>query len=183
MGKIRIYPPVKIFCAVTFAPGARPEEIIHKLEALLSPADSRSALFAFSDFTDYYSPEMGSGLQKQFVSFTELKPAEYLPDLKIAANSIETDFAGENGRTVNIDPGYLCAAKIVLATTKDYDHRIYLNRGIFGDVHLRFRKGHFQLNDWTYPDYRRPETIDYFEALRNIYLDALKDWKPDQARF
>lgn len=176
MGKIRIYPPVKIFTAVTFTPGAPTDEIYNRLERLLSPIDSRSLLYSFDKFSKYYTPEMGTNLQKQMVSFLQLKPAESLVDIKIATNSMEEDYQLNNGRMVNIDAGYVCAAKMVLATTKDYDHRIYLNRSIFGDVHLRFQKGHFQINQWTYPDYQQFEIINFFEDLRRIYVLQLKEW-------
>jgi hypothetical protein len=176
MGKLRTYPPVKIFVAVTYAQQISPEEVFAGLEHLLSPVDSRSGIFAFSEFTDYYFPEMGAELKKQVIAFRDLLPAENLPDIKISTNILETRFPGKNGRRVNIDPGYICAAKVVLATTKDYDHRLYLGRGIFGDVHLRFRGGHFGPNDWTYPDYRQPEIIRFFEELRGAYMNQLKDY-------
>jgi len=176
MGKVRVYPPVKIIAAITLAPDVSTEEIIRRLEKLLSPIDSQSNEYAF-DFTRYYELKMGADLRKQMFSFRELIPAELFPDLKIATNLIEEEFIHGSRRRVNIDPGYICAAKLVLATTKDYDHRIYLGRGIFGDVHLRFRKGHFQINRWTYPDYQQPEILSFFENVRKIYLEQLRDWK------
>ena len=176
MGKIKVYPPVKIIVALTYAPDVSKEEIIRRLEKLLSPADYYSEEYAFN-FTSYYEKEMGKELQKQMFSFQELVPAELLPDLKIATNLMEEKFHLRNQRRVNIDPGYICAAKLVLATTKDYDHRIYLGRGIFGDVHLCFRKGHFQINRWTYPDYQQPEILSFFENVRKIYLEQLRDWE------
>ncbi len=175
MGEVKVYPPVKLFVAITYSPRAPLEEILPHLEQLFSPIDSQSPAFAF-EFTRYYEPEMGSGLQKQFVSFRDLIPAETLPDIKLATNELEKKFARSGKRQVNLDPGYICAAKMVLATTKDYDHRLYLGRGIFGDVHYRFRKGHFMVNEWTYPDYQQPEIIHYFEELRRKYLEQLRQW-------
>ena len=172
MGKIRIYAPIKIVAALTTNPTVPIEEIAQKLEELLSPIDMRSPLFPFN-FTDYYTAEMGSGLKKQFLSFKKLVHAETLPEIKIATNIIEDNYKNPDKRSVNIDPGYICAAKLILATTKDYDHRLYLSRGIFGDVHLRFRKGHFRVNEWTYPDYRQPEILNYFEMVRSLYLEQL----------
>ncbi len=178
MGKIRVYPPVKIFAAVTWSDEAAAARAEEQLSGLLSTSDFRSEVFDFSAFTDYYAPEMGGALRKFFLAFTELRPAESLPDLKLAANRIEEEIAAGEPRIVNIDPGYLCAAKVVLATTKDYDHRLYLNRGIFGDVHLRFRNGRFRPNEWTYPDYKQPLILDFFMTLRAGYLSQLKDWQP-----
>lgn len=178
MGKLRVYPPVKYFAAITYAPTIHVREVLQALEDLFSPLDLRSDVFSFS-YTDYYEPEMGAGLSKQFFSFQRLSPAESLPDFKIATNTIENRFAREGRRRVNIDPGYVCAAKVVLATTKDYDHRLYLGRGIFGDVHLRFRKGKFRINEWTYPDYRQEVVIGFFEQLRRRYLQQLQEWSLD----
>lgn len=152
-------------------------EVLGKMEKLLSKVDSRSTRYDFSKFTAYYNEEMGTGLQKQMVSFRELVPAEKLPDIKIATNHLEEKWRMSGKRQVNIDPGYVCAAKLVLATTKDYDHRIYLNRGIFGDVHLRFRNGHFRPNEWTYPDYQQNPILSFFENVRKLYLEQLQSWK------
>lgn len=176
MGKIKVYPPVKLFVAITFSPIVQIDKICHRLEQLLSPIDSKSIVYPFN-FTTYYETEMGKGLRKQMISFKELLPAEVLVDLKISTNAIEDEFRKTHGRTVNIDPGYICSAKLILATTKDYDHRVYLNRGIFADVHLRFRNGHFQTNPWTYPDYQQPQIIAYFEEVRKVYLNQLTEWK------
>lgn len=180
MGKIKSYPPVKIFTAITYGLDTFLEKIESELEKRLSPIDSVSNTYLFEKFTIYYCEEMGSNLHKKIVSFQELQPADSLPEIKIATNRIEKEYQKNQKRTVNIDPGYICAAKVVLATTKDYDHRIYLQQGIFGDVHLRFRQGHFQTNEWTYPDYHQREILDYFEGLRQIYLKQLQNWHIEQ---
>jgi len=176
MGQIRNYPPVKYFAAVTYPSGNELVEVKRSLELLISPIDEISKVFPFSSFTDYYEAEMGGDLQKVFLSFQDLKPAEMLPDIKISTNQLELKFAKNSSRCVNIDPGYVCAGKMILATTKDYDHRVYLNRGIFGDVHYRYQQGNFQFNDWTYPDYKQPNVVDFFTETRKIYLQQLKDW-------
>ncbi|MEJ2051690.1 MAG: DUF4416 family protein [Calditrichota bacterium] len=176
MGKIKPYPPVKFFSAITTNAESNLNNIYGDLEKLFSPIDSKSIIFNFDRFTSYYQTEMGKGLRKQIVSFLTLMPAEKLPVIKTATNEIEKNYLSDGKRTVNIDPGYLTAARMVLATTKDYDHRIYLGMGIFGDVHYRFRKGRFQINEWTYPDYQQDEIRQYFEELRTVYLDQLKTW-------
>ena len=72
-------------------------------------------------------------------------------------------------RLINIDPGYVDLAKLVLATTKDYAHRIFLRKGIFAEITLTFRGSSFSVNDWTYPDYRSKEYIDIFNQIRKLY--------------
>jgi hypothetical protein len=177
MGKIKTYPPVKFFAALTFSPAAPIGEAQQMLEPLLQEIEAISLCYDFDQFTHYYGEEMGTGLKKKVISFRHLQPAELLPEIKVATNEIENTFRSGQKRRINIDPGYISAAKMVLATTKDYDHRIYLNRGIFADLHYRFCQGHFQPTEWTYPDYRQPELITYFERIRNNYLEELKDWQ------
>lgn len=176
MGQIKNYPPVKYFAAIAFTSEDLLEEIKLLLQDLISPIEGASSVYPFSQFTSYYEAEMGTRLSKIFISFQELKPVEMLPDFKIATNQLESRYMKETGRQINIDPGYVCAAKIILATTKDYDHRIYLSRGIFGDIHYRFSQGEFRMNDWTYPDYQQPLVIAFFKAMRDRYLIQLRDW-------
>lgn len=176
MGQIKNYPPVKYFAAIAFTAQDLLEEIKVLLQELISIIDSTSPVFPFSQFTSYYEVEMGKDLSKIIISFQELKPAELLPDIKIATNQLESRYLKKTGRQINIDPGYVCAAKMILATTKDYDHRIYLNRGIFADLHYRFQQGKFRMNDWTYPDYQQPLIIAFFTAMRERYLIQLRDW-------
>ena len=79
-------------------------------------------------------------------------------------------------RRVNLDPGYVDQAKLVLATTKDRQHRLYLGRGIYGEVTLRFTGGRFEPWEWTYPDYRTPEYRVFFETVRRRYRQQLAAW-------
>ncbi|HFE63787.1 MAG TPA: DUF4416 family protein, partial [Caldithrix sp.] len=120
MGIIKPHLPVKFIAAITYSPQAPLEEIFHRLETLFSQIDLRSEVYPF-DFSEYYTDEMGTNLTKQMVAFRRLLPAESLPDFKMATNTIEADYSLNHNRRVNIDPGYICAAKLVLATTKDYD--------------------------------------------------------------
>lgn len=172
MGQIRVHSPVKLIAAITIAGLERWPAIQKELEEIFSPLDKCLDWYNFVH-TRYYQPEMGGNLKKRMISFTELILPEGLPDIKLCTNQIEEKYAHHGKRTVNIDPGYLCASKLVLATTKDYDHRVYLGRGIFADVHLRFRKKHFQPNEWTYPDYREVFVTRFFEEVRQNYLEQL----------
>jgi hypothetical protein len=176
MRKIKSYPPVKYFAAITYTPDFSLTPLVRLLEKEFSSVEKHSQNFNFSQFTDYYSSEMGTNLFKEIITFKDLKPADLLPKIKIATNEMEVHFLRELNRQVNIDPGYLCAAKVVLATTKDYDHRLYLGDGVFGDVHLRFQKGNFNTREWTYPDYRQPMILDFFKEIRELYLSQLQNW-------
>jgi hypothetical protein len=117
---------------------------------------------------------MGANLSKQFMSFQPIHSIAAIVERKLFAIRLETQFAIDGKRRVNIDPAYLELGKLVVSTTKNYDHRIHLGNGIYGDVQLRFREGKFVANDWTYPDYRSQIFIDFINDVRRIYFNQLK---------
>lgn len=174
MGNIRPYPPVKLIAAIAVSDLDLWPECEEKLVSLYSAIDMAMKWYNFQH-TDYYLAEMGSALRKRMVSFQELIPAEQLPAIKLATNQLETEFSLAGKRRVNIDPGYICAPRLVLATTKDYSHRLYLGSGIFGDIHLKYQKGGFQPQEWTYPDYREAAVLQFFNEVRETYLAQLAD--------
>jgi hypothetical protein len=142
------------------------------LEWRFGPIDFRTALLDFA-YTDYYEPEMGSNLKRQFVSFRRLIDPQQLPDIKLYTNKVELqNSAARNkpSRKVNMDPGYITEGKLVLATTKDQQHRIFLNKGIYAEVTLRYVDRTFLPWDWTYSDYKTKEYIDIFNEIRRIYV-------------
>ena len=111
---------------------------------------------------------MGSPLKRQFISFEKPISPEKITDIKLFTNSIEEKLCVHKKRRINIDPGYMSDSKLVLATTKEHFHRIYLNKGIYAEVTLYWRKGSFQPFEWTYPDYRTREYIDILNAIRKV---------------
>ena len=169
MGKIRIAIDVKLFIAITYSNDDEYEEVKKKLEDKFGNIDVYSVVYDFI-YTQYYSKEMGFDLKKQFIGFKKLIPPENLVDIKLFTNEIEDKYSINCKRKLNIDPGYLSPAKVVLATTKNFDHRLYLGKGIFGDVHLRYRGKKYHCNDWTYPDYRDLKVIDFLARLRKVYM-------------
>jgi hypothetical protein len=121
------------------------------------------------NYTDYYEAEMGRGLKRRFISFAKLIPICDLYCIKLFTNRLEEKLSVAGLRTINIDPGYIDLAKLVLATTKDYAHRIFLQKGIFAEITLTYRKDTFSRNEWTYPDYCTKEYIDIFNQIRKLY--------------
>jgi hypothetical protein len=123
--------------------------------------------------TDYYAASMGDGLKKCFWAFAGLRDPAELVDWKLAANDWEAEYtrraAHPEARPLNLDPGYLTLAKLVLASTKDHAHRIYLGRGIYAEVTLYFKDGRWQHRDWTFPDYRRADYQEFFNAARQYF--------------
>ncbi|MDZ7289127.1 MAG: phosphoribosylformylglycinamidine cyclo-ligase [candidate division KSB1 bacterium] len=165
--------PAALFMAVLFAPEISVEQVRAVVTKEFGEILLQSPVYLFTH-SDYYAEEMGGNLQKVFLLLNRLIDPATLVDWKLRAREVETEHARHGRRTINLDPGYLDASKLVLATTKNYDHRIYLDRGIYGDVQLRFRFQKFHVNDWTYPDYRQPEHIAFFEQARLKYFDLLK---------
>ncbi len=169
MGQAKSALPVKLFVAVTYRDASIYEHTKAQLIEQFGSIDTLSAIFDFG-FTQYYSEEMGVDLNKQLLGFEQLIGPASLADIKVTTNGIEAQFSINGKRQVNIDPGYLAAEKVVLATTKNFDHRIYLGKGIYGDVHLRYRGNKFIINEWTYPDYREMIVIEFFARLRKKYM-------------
>jgi hypothetical protein len=149
-----------------------------RLEQAFGPVALAGPVYAFHH-TDYYEPTMGPGLRKQLLAFRNLVAANALAGLKLRSNALERELA-ESGayperRPLNLDPGVLSPIKLLLATTKDAAHRVYLGDGIFAEATLRFHARTFEPWPWTYADYRQPEVLAFFKEARALYrrlLDA-----------
>jgi hypothetical protein len=135
--------------------------------------DYQSPALAF-DYTDYYQEEMGPNLKRRFLSFDKLIHPDKITRAKRFALKQEKKFSQNNKRRINIDPGYLNQAKLVLSTTKDFAHRIYLKHRIFAEVTLIYKNRGFQDLPWTFPDYRTPEYKEIFLQLREIYKKKIE---------
>jgi hypothetical protein len=168
MGRIKLHQPVKLIAGFIF----KEEEAFSRAKIVLrkkfGEIDFESQTLPF-DHTDYYRKEFGRDLKRKFVSFKHLIPPQDLPKIKIATNKIEEKLSDGGSRLINIDPGYLDLAKLVLASTKDYKHRIYLDRGIYSEITLFYQEETFKPWEWTYPDYKTAEYIAIFNQIRNIY--------------
>jgi hypothetical protein len=177
MGNPREPEPVKLFAALLVSQERFLAKITDDLARAFGPIDAASATLPW-EVTDYYRDEMGSGLLRRFVAFERLVAAGRLAEIKLATHKLEANYraAGESGgRCVNVDPGYLETSKVVLASTKNAGHRIYLQGGIFAEPTLQYRHGSFEPFEHTYPDYRWPETRAFFAVARSVYLGQLRE--------
>ncbi|MDP8259666.1 MAG: DUF4416 family protein [Candidatus Gygaella obscura] len=166
----KIYLPGKVKLIIGLI--AKDEDLFNKaffyLEKKLSRIDFKSDILKFKT-TNYYQSEIGKNLKRVFISFSKLITQNSLADIKLTTCRLETRLSKDKKRVINIDPGYLALSKLVLATTKDFSHRIYINKGIYEEITLIFTKDTFTELPWTYPDYRTKEYIDTFNHIRRIY--------------
>lgn len=152
--------------------------ILARVTELFGPACHVSPDLPFA-FTHYYDAELGTPIVRRMLGFSRLVPQDSLAGAKLATNELETDLARPDGlRTVNLDPGLLTQERLVLATGKNFGHRVYLGRGIFADLTLVFRHGSWQTLAWTFPDYRSPELQAELTAMRGKYRAILDGKDP-----
>ncbi|MGB9496650.1 MAG: DUF4416 family protein [Dissulfuribacterales bacterium] len=173
MSTLQTPPPAKLVCSIF----SQRERLISRVADALSSAygaiDFESPVMPF-DRTSYYEPEFGNSLKRIFISFAELIFQDILAEIKLATDKLEQEFCTEGKRRVNIDPGILTAERLVLATGKNYSHRIYLGRGVYADLTLIYRKSSFRPLPWTYPDYASQEAVEFWNRVRESYLKGLR---------
>ncbi len=176
MGKIRPAQPVKLFVAVLTSIPESLAEVEQRLSTLFGSVDLRSEAFAF-DSTHYYDREMGSPICRYFLGFSDLIGPEEIAAIKLKTNELEAALAPAFAavkRPVNLDPGYLEQSKIVLASTKNYYHRLYISGGIYAEVTLHFEDGRWKSLPWTFPDFQSGRYDAFFTKLRKAYRSQLK---------
>ncbi|MEJ2208928.1 MAG: DUF4416 family protein [Anaerolineae bacterium] len=174
MGAAREPLPVKLIASLLTGDLALLDPVREALTAAWGAIDLASDLLPF-DHTDYYAAEFGPSLQRQIVTFAALIPPDSLPAVKVRSNELEAAFATGGRRRINVDPGYVSLGKLVLATTKDHAHRLYLGQGIYGEVTLTFQRGRFRPWPWTYPDYAGEGYCALFDDVRRRYKAQLRD--------
>jgi hypothetical protein len=164
---------VRLFAGIMFDERFAIGRILDELKDRFGPAESVYGPVPFT-WSDYYAGEMGDSLLKTYVCYERLVDRDTLPDIKLWTNDIEQRHAGAGRRKVNIDPGYIARDKLVLATTKDFYHRIFLRKGIYGEVTLHFRQGLFRHFSWTYPDYREEKLHEFLIKARADLVGELR---------
>ena len=180
MGDVRAHPPVLLLLAVF---SRRPQAMrwaTERAQQHWGPIALSSPRFDFTQ-TDFYERSMGTELKKQFHVFERLRDPGELPSIKLQTNAWEAEYAEQardhgwpEPRPLNLDPGYLTEAKLVLASTKDRDHRLYLDRGIYCEGTLYYQKGQWRTRPWTYPDYQTREYHEFFDQCREYLRQRLR---------
>ena len=168
--------PVKLITSLFSPEKELLETVIVEISKVYGATDWISPELYF-DRTKYYAREMGWPLHRRFASFAGLIPPDLLVEIKLKTNEIEHKYLDEGNRLVNIDPGYISPERLILATGKNYVHRVYLGKGIYADLTLVFQRGSFCPLKWTYPDYAAPDMIRVFTGIREKYMKQLKELK------
>jgi len=143
------------------------------LEEKFGPVDMASPWLPFN-FTMYYDKEMGAPLFRKILVFKTLIDQDTLAEIKIFTNDLELEYSKNSKRMVNLDPGYMLQERFVLATGKNYSHRIYIGKYIYADLTLIYTKDEFQTLPWTYPDYAEKNMLTFLGKVRNKYVADLK---------
>lgn len=183
MGKIRNPLPVKLFFGMLSPDPSLFETSTEILIREYGPLDFSSDVWQW-DKTNYYQDEMGTAIFRKFIFFEHVIDPGLLPSIKTFTNGMERDFATMEGerirRRINLDPGYVTEAKVVLATTKDFSHRLYIGSGLFAEVTLRYslRDRMFLPLDYTYPDYKSEAYQKIFQKARRNLRTALHPGHP-----
>ena len=144
-------------------------DVVETLVEKFGPVDLTSQWFPFN-LTTYYDDEMGTPLFRRMLAFKGLIKQGALADIKLFTNDFEREHSIDGKRSVNIDPGYLLHERFVLATGKNFSHRIYIGSGIYADLTLIYLKGHFKTLPWTYPDYASGNVMTFLEWVRKKYV-------------
>jgi len=165
--------PVKPVVSMLLAREDLGPALLARLAGYFGPPDLVGPWWPF-DTTAYYAPEMGLHLGRRLVSFLHLADPGRLPDWKVFTNEVEQSFSLGKRRLANLDPGYVARERLVLATGKNYTHRIYLDQSIYGDLTLVFTQGSFQPLPWSYPDYAQGDLPALLGLVRQKYLWQLK---------
>ncbi|HEX5021585.1 MAG TPA: DUF4416 family protein [Candidatus Binatia bacterium] len=174
MGTAREPKPAKYFVALLSSDVDLLTAVETDLSPILSEIDARSEVVPWIA-SKFYEREMGRGLLRRFVSFSVLQSPENLAEIKLQTQRIEDNYRiVAAGRRVNLDPGYIDAFKLVLASTKNAGQRIYLRSGIYGEATLLYHDAAFHGLEYSYRDYLWPESLAFFTQMRAQYLTQLR---------
>lgn len=179
MGIIRNPIPAKLFSGLLSPEPALLEECTGLLCATYGPLDHESDVMLW-DTTDYYRGEMGPVIYRKFIFFKELIDPGALAAVKRITHGIEERYSlgtpDDIRRRVNLDPGYVTEAKVVLASTKDFSHRVYIGENIYAEVTLRYssKERSFIACDHTFFDFRTETYRLLFNMARDLLRKQLK---------
>ncbi|MFA6186694.1 MAG: DUF4416 family protein [Phycisphaerae bacterium] len=153
---------------------------VDMIKVKFGDCDLESPVWPFHH-TEYYADETGKEIVKKFVAIEKLIMPDELADIKLKANKMEEKLAvklgGQFSRPVNLDPGYIEPSKLVLASTKNFSHRIYLGKKIWAEVTLVFSRGQWKGFEYSFPDHKEDRYHGFFSRVREKLVEQLKDYR------
>lgn len=167
MGRVRSPDPVLLFVGTLYCD----DKVFHDAYELLEKHFGEILFKGLPipwNYSEYYNDEIGYPLLRRFLFFKTLIYPGNLADIKLQTNKIEDMLSSDNKRRINLDPGYLTLSKIVLASTKNYAHRIYIGKGIYGEITLIYRDGTYNPHIFSYTDYQDEKYIELFMNAREV---------------
>ena len=170
---LRKVPTARLICGVMYNSDKVLQEAMDVLTKKYGPIKSTGPLFPLS-YTKYYNDEMGDSIMRTYYTFEKIIRHDQLANIKCFTNKLEKRLSTNGKRNINLDPGYCELSRIVLASAKDFSHRIYIGKGIFAEVTLLYMNGTYNTLGWTYPDYKDENTIRYFNQVRQEYYNEIK---------
>lgn len=173
MAKPQMVDPVKLLVAILWVDAEALGKALRSLSDEWGKIDFSGSDRPF-DATDYYVPEMGTGIRRRLVAFARLVAPEDIRHAKLICNEIEDRLADADGRRVNLDIGYLDRSKIVLASVKFAGQKIHLGGGVYADMIARYQQGRYEPFEWTFPDFRDGRYDEELAKIRRNYLDQLR---------
>lgn len=169
--------PVKLIIGILAANNDALSQAVKAIETEFGTIDLKSQAWPFTQ-TDYYKDQIGNDILRQFVTIEKLINPGTLADIKHKTNEIEKELAKNLNldlpRPVNLDPGIIEPSKLILASTKNFSHRIYIGDRMYAELTLSFNKGIWKSFDYTFPDYRQKRYHDFLSKARNRLVEQLR---------
>lgn len=145
--------------------------------AAFGQADLTSPVYPF-DLTQYYEQQAGADILRQFISIEQPIDPGRLAEIKHQTNQLEKQLAESlktsYPRPVNLDPGYIEPSKLVLASTKNFAHRVYIGSGMWAEVTLTYNKGLWQVYPYTFPDFKSGRYNDFLSQVREKLVSQMR---------
>jgi hypothetical protein len=177
MWEIRQPQPVKLMVGILAADGRCLDAACRRVIETFGQADLTSPVYPF-DLTEYYKEQAGPNILRQFLAIEQLIDPGQMADIKHKANQIEKELAESLktpfSRPVNLDPGYVEPSKLVLASTKNFAHRVYIGTGIWAEVTLTYNRGIWQVYPYTFPDFKSGRYNTFLSEVREKLVQQLR---------
>jgi len=180
MWEIQDIQPVKLIVGILACDERSLDVSRQALLDVYGVADLVSEVWPF-DMTEYYVNEAGPNMVRQFMAFENLIDPGRLAGIKHETNRMEQELAASLDtpypRPVNFDPGVIEPSKLILASTKNFAHRIYIGDHMYAEVTMTYNKGNWETFPFTFPDYKSGRYNAFLNKVRQKLVQQLRGRK------